>query len=98
MEGWLVELGVGADVTGGGIKLGGTAGISGPFLLSAKTTSARLVMKNKAASHAVARVRRLADPRVVRNPDIPPPPPRPNPPPSLFCNKIIPTNKTANIK
>jgi hypothetical protein len=60
--------------------------------------SPMLVTKNAAARTPVVRVSRLAVPRPLISPPMPPPPPMPRPPPSLFCSSTAPTSATAIIR
>lgn len=56
----------------------------------------RLVTMNAAASQRVVLVRRLALPRLVMKPDMPPPPSPPSPP-SLFCSSTTAISAAANM-
>ena len=62
-----------------------------------RIASKRLVVIKHAAMTAVARVKRLADPRVVIRPPIvpPPPPPMPSAPPSLRWSNTTITRPSA---
>src|SRR5674476_1420812 len=57
----------------------------------------RLVTKNRPARTAVARVSKLAVPRLLMNPP-PPLPPMPSPPPSDFCSSTTPIKASTNIR
>ena len=63
-----------------------------------RIASVRLVAIKQAAKTAVARVSRLAVPRVVIMPPIVLPPPMPSAPPSLRCNSTTATSAIARSR
>ena len=74
-----------------------------PYMEKRLGGKAKFVVINKPgaageiASTAVARVRALACPRPVMNPDTPPPPPSPNPP-SERCRSTTPIRASTMIR
>ena len=63
--------------------------------LLARIAKVKLVSMKQAARTAVARVNKLAVPRILTKPEPLPPPPIPRPPPSLFCSSTTTTKATA---